>query len=111
ERLRELVEADAVHGREPDAAAHDAPEALHLLAQLAVALRDVLARLIEKLTRGRRLDVALRALEQRPVEARFEAADLLAHRGLRDEVLRGGRREAAALDEVAEHLERFEMHD
>ena len=98
-------------GREPHAAAHDAAEALHLLAQIAIALRDVLARLVEELARGRRLHVALGALDQRPVEARLEAAHLLAHRRLRDEVLRRGGGEAAGLDEVAEHLQRFEMHD
>ena len=86
-----LVQSDAVHGRQADAAAHDAPEALHLLAQVAVALRDVLARLVEELARRRRLHVALGAFDQRAVEAGLEAPHLLAHGRLRDEVLRRGR--------------------
>src|SRR6266404_4819701 len=63
----ELVEADAVDGRDAHAAAHGRAEALQLLAQLAVARRDVLARLVEELPRGCRLHAPFRALDETPI--------------------------------------------
>ena len=110
ERFRELVQADAVHGGDTNAAAHRLPEALQLLAEVAIATGDVLARLIEQLAGGSRLHVPLGALDQRLVEAGLECPHLLAHRRLRDEILRRGGGEAAGFDEIAEYLQGLEVH-
>jgi hypothetical protein len=41
---------------------------------------------------------------------RFQSAELLAHCGLRNEILRGGGGEAPGLDDIAEDLQGLDMH-
>src|SRR5579885_3866020 len=101
---RQLVQADAVNGRDANRPAHRARQPAHTLFQLRVSLKHAAARLVESLARLRQAQVAAtaHAFEQTFLKLRFEAAHLLADRRLRDEVALGGLREAARLDEVAE---------
>ena len=110
QRRRQLVETDAVYGGDGETATDHVSELPQPSFHLQIALDDLFARLVKDLAGGIYLDLAAYAFDQLLVVFRLERPDLLAHRRLGDEILRGGCREALRLYHVAKYFERLDLH-
>ncbi len=84
------MQADAVHDRDAQRPAHHLGTFLQLRIDLVILLQDFAAGTIQDLAGGRGLGARTAALEQLAMILRFERAQLLTDRGLRNEVLRCG---------------------
>ena len=107
---RQLVQADAVDGAQPDGAGDDVAHLGELVLERVELENDLLADLVKHLTLAGEAKALVATLDQRDAEAVLHGADLLADGGLGDEVQGGRLAEAAGLHEIAEDLERFDLH-
>ena len=84
----EFVEPDTIHRPDPHGAGHGARKGLQVILNFPVPLHDLFTHLVQHFARLRETRVSLGTLNQLTTVAIFKAADLLTHRGLRDEIFR-----------------------
>ena len=106
----QVVEADAVNGRDADGPGDDVLELLQLAVERLVGLDDLLAVVIQHLAFACEPEFFLAALDQQRLENAFESADLLAHGGLGDAVDLGCLGEAFRFSQIAKHFQTFNLH-
>jgi len=110
----ELVEADAVDGGDADRPGDEVAvlgDALgNAILEGIELLYDAEGGLVKEPPLGGEGEVLAAAVDEGDAEAAFEGAELLADGGLGDAVGAGGLAEAAAVGQVAEDFEGFDLH-
>src|SRR5258708_36233988 len=104
------MKSNAVHGGDSQTARHHLSQLGQPIAQAVVNAKDFLAGLEKSPTFRCHREIFVCSLDQRYFELLLNRADLLTHGTLVDRVHFGGLGEAGSLDEIAENLERFDLH-
>jgi hypothetical protein len=108
--LAHVPEPHRVDRRDPDGPGHPLSQVAHRGFDRLVLVDELPASVVIRLSLAGKGERPTRAVHEKDAEAFFELVHDLADGGLRDPVRLGGRGEAPLPGDVAEHLDRLELH-